>query len=34
MEGGKFGDACKMIDEVYLKGYNLVDIINGLTKSI
>ena len=29
---GKFTEACKLIDEVYLEGYNLIDIINTLTK--
>ena len=29
---GKFADACLLIDEVYTEGYNLIDIINSLTK--
>ena len=29
---GKFSDACSLIDKVYTEGYNLIDIINTLTK--
>ena len=30
----KFSDACSLIDEVYNEGYNLIDIINTLTRVI
>lgn len=29
---GKFTEACGLIDTVYTQGYNLIDIINTLTK--
>jgi len=32
--GGKFTEACTLIDEVFNEGYNIVDLINTLTKVI
>ncbi len=29
---GRFSEACALVDEVYLEGYNLIDIINTITK--
>jgi DNA polymerase III delta subunit len=29
---GKFGEACGLVDLVFNEGYNLIDIINTLTK--
>lgn len=29
---GKFSDACALVDIVFTEGYNLIDIINTITK--